>query len=105
MRRNETGSMGPQVVVGEMQDETICVRTKAGQVRRLWKDAPVHQRANFFDRVFAEMARNEPMTVDVSPFRLPQGLSSVDLNQRTWTASQAQNRRTACVPFLEQRAL
>ena len=69
MNGSDIGSMSPQVVMGEMQDETICVRTGTGQIRRLWKDAPPHQRASFFDRVFAELARRESVNVEASPFR------------------------------------
>ena len=52
---------GVSVIVGEMGDDLICVRTPAGQTRRLWKDAPLQQRASFFDRVFAEMKSGEPL--------------------------------------------
>lgn len=59
---------GSSVIEGEMQDETISVRTAAGGIRRLWKDAPPHQRAIFFDRAFAEMANDGPATVNSSAF-------------------------------------
>lgn len=59
---------GSCVIEGEMQDETICVRTGAGGIQRLWKDAPPHQRASFFDRVFAEMANEEPAMAGSSAF-------------------------------------
>ncbi len=66
MNERERQGPGSCVIVGEMQDEMICVRTGRGQVRRLWKDAPLHQGASFFDHVFEEMASKEPATVGSS---------------------------------------
>jgi hypothetical protein len=58
---NSTGMRweGSDVIVGEMLDDAICVRTANGRVLRLGKDALPTQRANFFERVFAELSGRE----------------------------------------------
>ena len=48
-------SIGCCTIVGEILGDRICIKTHAGDVRWLKKDAPVHQRSRFFDALFDDL--------------------------------------------------
>ena len=54
MNGQEQGWAGSRVIMGEMRDEVICIRTGTGQILRLWRDMPPAQRAGLFEQAFAE---------------------------------------------------
>ena len=62
MKGKELKWTGSRVIAGEMEDDSLCVRTTAGRLLRLWKDVPLSQRASFFDRAFAETNVQESST-------------------------------------------
>ncbi|MFA7159172.1 MAG: hypothetical protein WC299_07685 [Kiritimatiellia bacterium] len=49
-------SAGTCIMFGEISGDRICIKTRAGDVRWMKKNAPVHQRCNFFDELFEDMA-------------------------------------------------
>ena len=52
MKESRITSIGCCTIVGEIFGDRICVKTHAGKVRWVKKDAPVYQRGNFFDALF-----------------------------------------------------
>jgi hypothetical protein len=56
MKEARMTSAGCCNILGEISGDWICVKTRAGYLRWLKKDAPVYQRCSFFDALFDEMA-------------------------------------------------
>ena len=69
MNGRELTWAGSHVIMGEMEDDTHCVRTKTGRLMRLWKDVPLNQRASFFQRAFAETSGQVSAGAVRSPFQ------------------------------------
>ena len=55
MKETRMTSIGCCAIVGEILGDRICVKTRAGNVRWLEKDAPVYQRGRFFDALFDDL--------------------------------------------------
>lgn len=52
MKGARIASIGCCTIVGKILGDRFCVKTRAGNVRWLKKDAPVYQRGRFFDALF-----------------------------------------------------